>query len=589
MSVSTKITEKSAEAPTDTGSTSSVESTCTDTGAGPARHEGRASALNYMGLGAWNAYFLAKFFLYWKHYIGFHPLENLAFAAFLLMPVRSATGRFLRQLVALPAGVALLYYDSWLPPVARVLDQAGNVGGFSPTYLFELVGRFFDVRVVAILVLIWAVTRILSEYLRIGTLVVTSLVVLLVVQTLEKNDVSMPAIVTAGNAGVASSAAGATSPGTTGNVRTQVSLDEVLQDFYRRESRRQVNFTASPSEDAPFDVLFLHICSLSWDDLEAAGLTAHPLFDRFDLLFTNFNSASSYSGPATVRLLRATCGQPSHHDLYQPAPQHCYLFQNLAQAGFAPQFALNHDGHFDGFLDVVRDRGRLDADPMPLDGITIDQRSFDGSPIHDDLEVLSRWLRQREQGKEPQVAAYYNTISLHDGNRLVTGPGRSLNSLKSYPQRLRKLLDDLDQFLHQIEISGRRMVVVLVPEHGAAIRGDRMQIAGLREIPSPAITRVPAAVAIIGPGLERRGSPIRNEEPVSYLAISHVIERVLQDDVFSRASFDPAALTENLPKTPFVSENEGTVVMRYNGRYHLRLQGEDWMEYPVDDAGSDKP
>ncbi|WP_457668271.1 cellulose biosynthesis protein BcsG [Thiolapillus sp.] len=572
----------------DTASTRQVlvESACSDSRTASGMNPGRSSVLNYMGLGAWNAYFLAKFFLYWKHYIGFHPLENLAFAAFLLMPVRSVAGRVLRQLIALPLGVALLYYDSWLPPVARVLDQAGNVGGFSPTYLFELVGRFFDVRLVAILVLIWAGTRILSEYLRIGTLVFTTLIVLLVWQTLEKNDISIPAIAAAGNPVMPSTASTAnpSSGAVAGNTPPRSSLDAVLEDFYRRESGRQVNFTASPSADVPFDVLFLHICSLSWDDLDYAGLTSHPLFDRFDLLFTNFNSASSYSGPATVRLLRATCGQPGHHDLYQPAPQHCYLFQNLAQAGFSSQFALNHDGHFDDFLGVVRERGQLDAEPMSLEGITIDQRAFDGSPIHDDLEVLDRWLQRREQGEEARVAAYYNTISLHDGNRLVEGPGRNMNSLKSYPRRLRKLLDDLDRFLHQIEVSGRRMVVVLVPEHGAAIRGDKMQIAGLREIPSPAITRVPAAVAIIGPGLERRGSPIRNDQPVSYLAISHVIERVLQDNIFSGTGFDPAALVKDLPQTPFVSENEGTVVMRYNGRYHLRLPGEDWMEYPVDDT-----
>ncbi|WP_456404515.1 cellulose biosynthesis protein BcsG [Thiolapillus sp.] len=541
-----------------------------------------------MGLGAWNVYFLAKFFLYWKHYIGFHPLENLAFAAFLLMPIRSATGRLVRQLIALPVGVALLYYDSWLPPVARVLNQAGNVGGFSPTYLVELMGRFFDVRVVAILVLIWAATRILSEYLRIGTLVTTTLVVLLVWETLEKNDATMPTIVAQGNAGTASYANAAPS-GAVNAIRSRASLDAVLEDFYRKESTRQVNFTAPQSADAPFDVLFLHICSLSWDDLEFSGLTTHPLFERFDLLFTNFNSAASYSGPATVRLLRATCGQPSHHDLYQEAPQNCYLFQNLDQAGFTPQFALNHDGHFDGFLEVVRDRGRLDATPMPLDGISIEQRSFDGSPIHDDLEVLTHWLDLRQQEQASRVAAYYNTISLHDGNRLVNGPGAGLNSLESYPRRLRKLLNDLEQFLLQVEASGRRMAVVLVPEHGAALRGDRMQISGLREIPSPAITRVPAAVAIIGPDLKREGNPIRIDEPVSYLAISHVIKGMLEKNIFGGESFDPAELVEDLPQTPFVAENEGTVVMRHQGRYHLRLEGEEWMEYSVDNERGSTP
>ncbi|MCR3986170.1 cellulose biosynthesis protein BcsG [Aeromonas caviae] len=32
----------------------------------------------------------------------------------------------------------------------------------------------------------------------------------------------------------------------------------------------------------------------------------HPLWKHFDIVFKNFNSATSYSGPAAVRLLRAS-------------------------------------------------------------------------------------------------------------------------------------------------------------------------------------------------------------------------------------------------------------------------------------------
>ncbi len=569
--------KKSPEA--STGSSSQVANQQTlihsDTAAAGQRKTS-LSNLDYMGLGAWNYYFLAKLFLFWQHYIDFHALENLAFAAFLLAPIRSSTGRHLRQAMAFPTAIALLYYDSWLPPVTRVLDQAGNMGGFNLTYLLELAGRFIDIKVIAVLILIWAAIRILSLYLRIGTLVTATLISMATWNTLS---VSVPSISITGTSAAILATGVAPSAARDGNI--DASLDTMLEAFYREEAKRQVNFTSPSSTAAPFDVLFLHICSLSWDDLEFTGLAQHPFFDRFDLLFTNFNSASSYSGPATVHLLRATCGQPSHHDLYQTGAGHCYLFQNLAQAGFSTQFALNHDGHFDGFLDVVRERGKLGATPMSLDGIEIAQRSFDDSPIHDDLQVLTRWLDQRQQSMNLSVAAYYNTISLHDGNRLVAGPGSKLNSLKSYPLRLRMLLDNLETFLRQIEASGRKMVVVLVPEHGAAIRGDRMQIAGLREIPSPTITHVPAAVAVIGPNLKRQGKQVRNDAPVSYLAISHVVEQILREDIFSSSSFDPARLVANLPHTGFVAENEGTVVMRNEDRYYLRLEGEDWGEYPV--------
>ena len=69
-------------------------------------------------------------------------------------------------------------------------------------------------------------------------------------------------------------------------------------------------------------------------DIEAAGLMDHPLWKHFDLLFKNFNSATSYSGPAAIRLLRASCGQEAHADLYKSAPQQCHLFSQLASAGY---------------------------------------------------------------------------------------------------------------------------------------------------------------------------------------------------------------------------------------------------------------
>ncbi|MEN1215885.1 cellulose biosynthesis protein BcsG, partial [Pseudomonas aeruginosa] len=54
--------------------------------------------------------------------------------------------------------------------------------------------------------------------------------------------------------------------------------------------------------------IVINICSLSWSDIEAAGLMSHPLWSHFDIEFKNFNSATSYSGPAdpfTARQLRA--------------------------------------------------------------------------------------------------------------------------------------------------------------------------------------------------------------------------------------------------------------------------------------------
>ena len=42
--------------------------------------------------------------------------------------------------------------------------------------------------------------------------------------------------------------------------------------------------------------------------MDFVGQRDNPFLKRFDVLFTNFNSAASYSGPASLRVLHGTCG-----------------------------------------------------------------------------------------------------------------------------------------------------------------------------------------------------------------------------------------------------------------------------------------
>lgn len=505
-------------------------------------------------LGGWSFYFIAKFVLYARELIGWHALENLAFAAALLVPLQPAWRR-VRNGLALPVAAALLYHDSWLPPFTRLWSQAALLSDFSADYLLELAGRFVNWQVVALLVLAWAAHRVVVPYLRTGVLVMAGLTGLALaphVQALMPG--SPPAV-----------AAQRVVPGP-----SPLDPDALLREFYAAEAQRAVRLpdAASTAAQAPFDILFLHVCSLSWDDLRLVGLDQHPLWSRFDALFTQFNSAASYSGPSAIRIQRALCGQTSHHGLYDAAADHCYLFPNLKRAGYTPELAMNHDGHFDDFLPVLRRQG-LNAPPQSLAGVPIPQRGFDNSPIHDDLAVLTRWLDGRRQTDPAQTAQdrsalYYNTISLHDGNKLVAGG--KLDAVSSYRLRAGKLFDDINAFLNLLEQSGRRAVVVLVPEHGAALRGDKFQIAGLREIPTPSITTVPVGVKIIG--AQREGDSARINAPSSYLALSQLLAHVMDRPPFeagttsdSPARFRMSDYTAQLPSTRYVTDHEGTVVM----------------------------
>lgn len=524
------------------------------------------------GLGGWNLYFLAKLALFWRELIGFHPLENLAFALVLLVPLKSPAWRRARLVLAIPAGVALLYYDSWLPPIARALSQANLISNFSPSYLIELGGRFVSAPVIALLVIAGAGYLILARWLRFSVLVTGALLVLAVGGILPKPS-TVPA--TAAATGGASAVAAKSDP------------DTLLREFFAREAGRSVAMPKPAADDVPFDVIFIHVCSLSWDDLQAMGLENHPLWRRFDFMLTRFNAAATYSGPAAIRIQRATCGQQPHDKLYERAPANCYLMEGLREAGFEPAVVLNHDGHFDDFLKFVQAQlfittpNGMAVPPMPLTNIKVAQYSFDGSPIYDDAEVFRRWLDARAKAAPARMAVYYNTVSLHDGNRL-SGDKLQTSSLETYRARATKLLDDIDGFLAALEKSGRRAVVAVIPEHGAAVRGDKMQIAGLREIPSPAITLVPVGVKVVGPQVRRDGDVARIDAPTSFLAVSELIARMLARTPFSSAGFAPSDYIAELPATPFVAQNEDVAVIESGGGYLLKQGKEGWVNYKVE-------
>ena len=172
---------------------------------------------------------------------------------------------------------------------------------------------------------------------------------------------------------------------------TNENLNTYLDDFYREEQDRLVRFpSALPADATPFDLLIINICSLAWSDVEASGLTEHPVWRHFDIRFNHFNSATSYSGPSSIRLLRASCGQTSHQGLYVTAPSQCLLFDNLARLGFDKQIAMDHSGAFGNYLKDLQQYAGLDIKPMGKEGLAHDLASFDGEPIYREGALFGR-------------------------------------------------------------------------------------------------------------------------------------------------------------------------------------------------------
>jgi len=75
-------------------------------------------------------------------------------------------------------------------------------------------------------------------------------------------------------------------------------------------------------------------------------------------------------------------------------------------------------------------------------------------------------------------------------------------------------------------------------------------------------------------------SPMKIDAPSSYLAIAEMVSRAVDGKVFTSPSMDWKTFSTNLPQTPLVSENENAVVMEYQGKVYIRLNGGGWVPYP---------
>lgn len=536
----------------------------------------------WRGLGGWNLYFLFKFGLLWYGYLNFHALSNLVFLAWLLFPLPSPRLHRLRHWISIPIGFGLFWHDTWLPGLESILSQGNQVAGFSAAYLLDLVNRFINWQMIGAAFVLLVLYLFISQWIRVTVLVSLMLIWLNVLTiagpalSLLPTKAAAPEVALNPTPAANPTAASAPDGLDQSAPPTSANLTAWLNRFYDSERKRVTHFPDSlPADSQPFDILVVNICSLAWSDVDVSQLRTHPLWQHFDIVLNNYNSATGYSGPAGIRLLRASCGQTSHSDLYKPTDARCYLFDNLAKLGFKQQLMMDHTGVFGNYLKELREDGNIQAPLMSQAGIAPELTSFDGSPVFNDAQLMQRWLDDRSKSSDARSATFYNLIPLHDGTR-------DLGSTKTAPwkPRAQVLFDQLDAFLTNLEKSGRRVMVLVVPEHGAALEGDKMQMSGLRDIPSPSITHVPVGIKFVGMKAPHQGQPLTIDAPTSLLAVSELVSRVVDGQVFNAPNVNMSVLADKLPQTPVVSENDNAVVMMYQGKPWIRLNGGDWVAYP---------
>ena len=525
----------------------------------------------FTGLGVWNVYFIIAFALAAFGYIELNLLGNALLMAWLLLPVGPKWLRILRGTLGVAAAAVLLYSESWLPGVDSILANKGGIAGFSLLYMAEFALDFINVKMVGWGLLVFLGYFLVRRYVRVTFFTIVYFLGAVTMPWVQSILPERAPVVTADAGGQTNEAA---APAKTGKADVKA-VGEWYDAFLAYEHDRRARFPNGLSEkDTPFDILLLSICSVSNDDLAVSQLDQHPLFKEFNIRFDSFNAATAYSGPALLRLLNGACGQPSHSELYGERRPECEIMTRLGTLGYSQRLLMDHSGEYDNFLQSMRDKAGVTA---TLDNAKYPTRymGFDDEEIADSLAVLRHWQRTQVKSKAGRTATLINFIALHDGNRL---PGRG--RAEPFKPRAQEMFDNIRTFLRELERSGRKTMVVIVPEHGAAVRGDKIQVPRLRDIPTMRISRVPVMVKFVGlKGMPNE--PIHVTGNTSYLALTSLIGKTLETDYFSKdgGTVPLEQLVHNLPQTNSVSENGTVQTLEYQGREYFRQNGGEWKPY----------
>jgi cellulose synthase operon protein YhjU len=299
------------------------------------------------------------------------------------------------------------------------------------------------------------------------------------------------------------------------------------------------------------------------------------------VIFTNFNTVSSYTNPSAIRLLRANCGQSRHQELYRDTQKECYILDTLRGLGYQTYAAIDNDAPSYRFVEDIMAYGHADT-PIKITDLPVRQYDFDNSPIYDDLAILNRWQDTRQHSSAKRAALYMDITTLHGGAHLADDPQWwKKERVVLYQEFSQRLFKNLNTFFKTLQSAGKNFVVIFVPEHGMALRGSSLQSPDIREIPLPAITTVPVGIKLIGDGVspfpERQ---VTISKPTSYLALSHLLSSFLAAPGFGRDSMLTKEVLDRIPETKFLSENEASLVVKKDNDVFYYGKGKMWIKLP---------
>ena len=327
-----------------------------------ATEKNKQTKVKWTGLGLWNVFFIGEFLLGGFGYLSLNLLQNVLLLVFVLFPIGNRYLRWFRTLVAVVCAAALVYSESWLPGLDSIRGNFHNLAAMEGGYLLDSALNFLNFEMIGAGIALIIIYYAIRDYIRVTTFTVGYLFILLCAPLWQPfvAQLRAPAPATEVVASVDNAKKPAEEEKKSDLIPqtaepTSKNLDEWLKRFHDTEKDRRAEWPDKLAKDStPFDILLLNICSLSNDDLKAVGLENHEVLKQFNIRFENFNSATSYSGPAALRLLKSVCGQPSHEDLYEGRNPDCEIMNRLARLGYNQHVFMDHSGKYDNFYQSLR-------------------------------------------------------------------------------------------------------------------------------------------------------------------------------------------------------------------------------------------
>ncbi|TAN60789.1 cellulose biosynthesis protein BcsG [bacterium] len=520
-------------------------------------------------MGMWSFYFIAKMYLYYNGSIHIDVFWNILFLVFIVLPApKMVAGRraftIWRVIVNLSLAFFLLWHDSWLPPFFEAGAHLNEQGMPSLGYIIYFLAGFFSLSGVIILSLL-----LLGCYLFRNFRIMAGVVAVLLLMPL------IPPLL-----GIGQSQMAEAEPQAIQKTEKIEDLNKYVESFYGAESDRVILFKQGQGR-AYFDIVIMHVCSLSWDDLKDIAMLDNPFFKQFDYMLTGFNTVTAYSNPAVMRLFQANCGQRPHDDIHKTneISKACLLFESLNLLGYETSVSMNHDGKYGNFTDEIKKYGLGNAPTFMPSGTNNTSVFFDNSPLYNDYSMLEKWWKARLSSKSAKAALYYNTVNLHAGSHWSDEKKWWTRDRKDqYKDVTSVLLTDISKFIGTLKASGRNVVVVFVPEHGRALHGNAIQGPDLRDIPLPRITKAPVGIKFIGP---KFNNVAVNQQiiskPTSYLAVSWMLSKFIENSPFGDKPMSADDIKNKIPKTDFVNENQGNKIVEIEGKYYYYGKEKKWL------------